>query len=159
VMAVYIHDTNIISPLGFTTKDNFQALLSGKSAIEKVFINDAIGTIYTGKINNQLFETHFQSINTDFKGSRIESLLVAALYPIIKKHPVKDDSVLIFSTTKGNVSALAENQLNNAFITKTVHQINTYFGFKNEPIVVSNACVSGVMALSIAKRMIESGAF
>lgn len=158
-MAVYIHSSNCISPLGFTTKDNFQALLSGRSAIEKIFINDAIGTIYAGTINNQLFDAHFQSIDTHFNGSQIEKLLIAALYSVIKEHPVKPDSVLIFSTTKGNISALAANQLNDAFIPKTIHNINTYFGFKTEPVVISNACVSGVMALSIAKRLIESGAF
>src|SRR5690606_7768019 len=117
------------------------------------------GTIYAGTINNQLFDAHFQSIDTLFSGARIEKLLIAALHPLINKHCIKNDSVLLFSTTKGNISALAENQLNDAFIPTTIHNINTYFGFKTEPIVISNACVSGVMALSIAKRLIESGAF
>ena len=30
--------------------------------------------------------------------------------------------------------------------------IKNAFGFKQQPIVVSNACVSGVLALSVAKR-------
>jgi 3-oxoacyl-[acyl-carrier-protein] synthase-1 len=34
-----------------------------------------------------------------------------------------------------------------------------FFGFKTKPIVVSNACVSGVMALAVAKNMILSGKY
>lgn len=154
-MAVFIHDTNIISPSGFSTEDNFQKILSGKSAIEKVFIDDKIGSVYAGKINDELFNHHFQSINTDFQGSRIEKLLLAALSPIVEKNPIKADSVLILSTTKGNISALAKNDLNGAFIDQFAKNINSYFGFKTEPIIVSNACTSGVMALSLAKRFIE----
>lgn len=154
-MAVFIHNTNIISPLGFSTEDNFQKILSGKSAIEKVFIDDKIGSVYAGKINDELFNHHFQSINTDFQGSRIEKLLLAALSPIVQKNPIKADSVLILSTTKGNISALAKNDLNGAFIDQFAKNINSYFGFKTEPIIVSNACTSGVMALSLAKRFIE----
>ena len=158
-MAAFIHDTNIISPLGFSTSDNFQKILSGKSAIEKVFINDKIGSVYAGKINDELFNNHFQSINADFKGSRIEKLLITALSPIVEKNPIKDDSVLILSTTKGNIAALANNDLSGAFIDKLVQNINSYFGFKNEPIVVSNACTSGVVAISLAKRFIEMEQF
>jgi len=154
-MAVFIHDTNIISPLGFSTDDNFQKILSGKSAIEKVFINDKIGSVYAGKINDELFNNHFQSINADFKGSRIEKLLIAALSPVVEKNPIKDDSVLILSTTKGNIAALANNNLSGAFIDQLAKNINSYFGFNTEPIVVSNACTSGVVAISLAKRFIE----
>jgi len=34
-----------------------------------------------------------------------------------------------------------------------------YFGFTTEPIVVSNACVSGVLAVAVAKRMMQSGVY
>jgi 3-oxoacyl-[acyl-carrier-protein] synthase-1 len=67
--------------------------------VEKVFIDDKIGSVYAGKINDELFNHHFQSINTDFQGSRIEKLLLAALSPIVQKNPIKADSVLILSTS------------------------------------------------------------
>ena len=158
-MAVYIHDSSIISPLGFSTKANFNALLQGKSAIEKVFINDTIGSVFCGKINDDDFNSYFKTIDDRFEGTRIEKLLIAALSPIVEKNPVKNDSVLILSTTKGNIQALANNDLNGAFIDQLAQNINSYFGFKTEPIVVSNACVSGVMALSVAKRFIDMELF
>lgn len=158
-MAVYIHDSSIISPLGFSTKANFNALLQGKSAIEKVFINDTIGSVFCGKINDDDFNSYFKTIDDRFEGTRIEKLLIAALSPIVEKNPVKNDSVLILSTTKGNIQALANNDLNGAFIDQLAQNINSYFGFKTEPIVVSNACVSGVIALSVAKRFIDMELF
>ena len=158
-MAVFIHDTHIISPLGYSTEANFNALLQGKSAIKEVFINDSCGTIFAGKIDDASFEDHFKTIDNSFDGSRIEKLLIAALHPLIQDTKRNDRIVLILSTTKGNISALAQDDLEQAFITNLAQNINTYFQFKTEPIVVSNACVSGVMALSIAKRFIEMDAF
>lgn len=158
-MNVFIHDTHIISPLGFSTKANFDALLSEKSGIAEVFINETIGSVFAGKINDEAFNQHFQSIDKNFKGPRVEKLMIAALSPVIQKNPVLENAVLILSTTKGNIQALSQNTVNAAFITQTVQNINTYFGFKTQPIVVSNACVSGVMALSVAKRMMEMNQF
>lgn len=158
-MAVFIHDSSIISPLGFSTETNFNALLQGKSAINKVFINDSCGTIFAGKIDDVSFENHFKTIDASFNGSRIEKLMIAALHPLVQDQKINDRTVLILSTTKGNSTALGHNDLEQAFITHLAQNINTYFHFQTEPIVVSNACVSGVMALSIAKRFIEMDAF
>lgn len=158
-MAVFIHDSSIISPLGFSTETNFNALLQGKSAINKVLINDSCGTIFAGKIDDVSFENHFKTIDASFNGSRIEKLMIAALHPLVQDQKINDRTVLILSTTKGNSTALGHNDLEQAFITHLAQNINTYFHFQTEPIVVSNACVSGVMALSIAKRFIEMDAF
>jgi len=158
-MEVYIHDTHIISPLGFGTPENFEAVVSGKTALAPVFMNDSIGTVYAAGINDEAFYNHFEGIDPKFKGSRIEKLMIAALKPVISKNKIKENSVLVISTTKGNIKALENNDLQAALITQLARSINDYFGFKTEPMVISNACVSGVMALSIAKRFIETGGF
>ena len=158
-MNVYIHDSHIISPLGFSTKDNFDALVSGKSGISELFVNQEIGTVFAAKINEERFNEHFSLIDPHFNGSRIEKLLIAALFPIVQKNNITPNTALILSTTKGNIQALAHNELQAAFITQTVANVATYFGFKTEPIVISNACVSGVMALSVAKRFIQMEQF
>lgn len=158
-MAVYIHDTHIISPLGFGTRENFEAVVSGKTGIAPVFMNDSIGSVYAARINDEVLDRYFQSIDATFKGSRIEKLLIAALTPVMAKNGITENTVLVLSTTKGNIKALENHDLQSAFITQLAQHINNYFGFKTEPLVVSNACVSGVMALSVAKRFIETGGF
>ncbi|PLX13661.1 MAG: beta-ketoacyl synthase, partial [Marinilabiliales bacterium] len=37
--------------------------------------------------------------------------------------------------------------------------INKALGFKNDPVLISNACISGVVALSVAKDYIEKGLY
>ena len=37
--------------------------------------------------------------------------------------------------------------------------IQEFFGFKHKPIIVSNACISGGLAVAIAKRFIQAGKF
>jgi len=158
-MEVYIHDTHIISPLGFGTSENFEAVVSGRTALAPVFINNSIGSVYAASINDTVFDRYFEDLDATFKGSRIEKLMIAALKPVISKNKIKENTVLVLSTTKGNIKALEKNNLESALITELALHINNYFGFKTEPIVVSNACVSGVMALSVAKRFIETGGF
>jgi len=42
-----------------------------------------------------------------------------------------------------------------AYLSELGKTIQNFFGFKNETIVLSNACVSGVLAISVAKRFIS----
>jgi len=84
-----------------------------------------------------------------------------ALEPIIKKSGVELNSktAFILSTTKGNVTALKEDSeasFNNVHLDVLAKNVSDFFQFKTQPIVVSNACVSGILAVSIAKRMIQS---
>ena len=80
-MNVYIHDSHIISPLGFGTQANFQALINGQSGVAPVFINDQIGSVYAATIDRNNFQSHIASFAINFDGSYVEQLLVAALIP------------------------------------------------------------------------------
>src|SRR5690606_14343603 len=91
-------------------------------------------------------------------GSRIEQLMIAALQSVIEKNPVREDSLLIVSTTKGNIKALEQFNITEAHLYPAAQNIQRYFGFKRKPVVVSNASVSGVMALSVAKKMLQMNA-
>src|SRR5690554_7712407 len=76
---VYIHDTHIISPLGFSVQENFDALLCGASGVSVVKMPEPIGRIFAGKIDDEAFEKYFRTISGSFSGSRIEQLMIAAL--------------------------------------------------------------------------------
>src|SRR5690606_8648929 len=69
---------------------------------------------------------------------------------------------LIISTTKGNIDVL-EKESNfpesRAYLSELGKTVQNFFGFKNEAIVFSNACVSGVLAISVAKRFISEGKY
>jgi len=80
---------------------------------------------------------------------------------LVERHLISDETAFILSTTKGNISLLKnKNTLpEGVFLSDLAQKIADFFEFKTKPIVVSNACVSGVMALAVAKNMILSGKY
>lgn len=153
---VFIKQTNCITPLGFDVASNWNAIQNLESGIRLHEQFGAFSNIYASCIPNSKINEHFQQIEknvADF--SRVEQLLISVMKPVIDSNGIQPNSVLILSTTKGNITALENNDLENAFLSQLAKKIADYFQFKTEPIVVSNACVSGVMALSVAKRMLQ----
>ncbi|WP_291149067.1 beta-ketoacyl-[acyl-carrier-protein] synthase family protein [Flavobacterium sp. UBA7680] len=159
---IYITETNCITPLGFDVESNVEAILRGDSGIQ--LHNDISlmpNSFYASIINDEKINSAFSKISTEIKYSRLEKMMILALEPIIKNSGVELNSktAFILSTTKGNVTALqndSEESFNNAHLDVLAKNISDFFRFKTQPIVVSNACVSGILAVSIAKRMIQS---
>lgn len=162
---IYITETNCITPLGFDVETNIEAILRGDSGIQ--LHNDISlmpSSFYASIIHDEKINSAFAKISTETKYSRLEKMMILALEPIIKKSGVKLNSktAFILSTTKGNVTALKNDSVesfNNAYLDVLAKNISDFFGFQTQPIVVSNACVSGILAVSIAKRMIQSELF
>ena len=74
--------------------------------------------------------------------------------------PRESNVIFIISTTKGNVDCL-ENSLEDTrcILASSANKIARYFGNNNTPIVVSNACISGVCAQIAAIRELLSGRY
>ena len=90
----------------------------------------------------------------------LEKMMICSLSQVIKDSNIEINNRvgLIISTTKGNIDALDENNpfpKERAYLSELGKSIQDFFSFKNEAIVVSNACVSGILAVAIAKRYIQ----
>jgi len=159
---IYITETNCITPLGFDVESNIEAILRGDSGIQlQNDISLMPNPFYASIISDEKINSAFAKISTDDKYSRLEKMMILALEPIIKNSGIKLNSktAFILSTTKGNVTALKDNSeesFNNAHLDVLAKNVADFFHFQTQPIVVSNACVSGILAVSIAKRMIQS---
>ncbi|TDP04119.1 beta-ketoacyl-[acyl-carrier-protein] synthase family protein [Flavobacterium sp. 245] len=159
---VYINETNCITPLGFDVDSNIEAILRGDSGIQlHQDISLMPNPFYASVIADEKIKSAFEKISTDTKYSRLEKMIILALEPMIKNSGVELNlkTAFILSTTKGNVTALrndSEESFQNAHLDVLAQNIANFFGFKTTPIVVSNACVSGILAISVAKRMIQS---
>lgn len=159
---IYITETNCITPLGFDVESNIEAILHGDSGIQ--LHNDVSlmpNSFYASIIKDEKINSAFAKISSESKYSRLEKMMILALEPIIKNSKVELNSktAFILSTTKGNVTALKDNSeesFNNVHLDVLAKNVADFFGFKTQPIVVSNACVSGILAVSVAKRMIQS---
>lgn len=160
---IYITDYNCVTPLGFNVDSNWNALLEGKSGVALHKIIDNQDAFYASMIDseklNEEFNRFFAQNTINF--TRLEKMLLLSLLPLVEKHTVSKDTAFLLSTTKGNISLL-KNQSElpeGVYLSKLAQKIADFFGFKTKPIIVSNACVSGVMAISVAKNMIQAGKY
>ncbi|UTX46994.1 beta-ketoacyl synthase N-terminal-like domain-containing protein [Chryseobacterium sp. MA9] len=160
---IYITDYNCVTPLAFNVDSNWNALLEGKSGVALHKIIDNQEAFYASMIDSQKLDEEFNRFFTQntINFTRLEKMLLLSLQPLTEKHALSEDTALILSTTKGNISLL-KNQSElpeGVYLSKLAQKIADFFGFKTKPIVVSNACVSGVMAISVAKNMIQAGRY
>ncbi len=157
---VFISDTNCITPLGFGVATNLAAIERGKSAVQKHEDAQFSDRPFFGSIiETKNIEAAFASLTSAGEFSRLEKMLILAMHPIVKSPP-GNRTGFILSTTKGNISALGKSVT--APEVHLGHLANTIAGFFNiqtRPIVISNACVSGIMAVAAAKRFIQAGTF
>ena len=157
-MIVKIADT-IISPLGCSTEENYQAVKAGCSALREYHWED-------------LPEPFVASLREGerWKGNdvltRFETLVIGAINQILPQIDFDISSprvIIILSTTKGNVDLLEGREGTPAdsspYPGETARKIAAHFGNPNRPIVVSNACISGLCAQIAAVRALESGRY
>jgi 3-oxoacyl-[acyl-carrier-protein] synthase-1 len=158
---IYITDYNCITPLGFDVSSNWNNLVKRNSgvALHKVIENQE--AFYASIIDTEKLNEEFNN-KFDSQGfTRLEKMFLLSLKPLVEKHSITEETAFILSTTKGNISLL-KNQTElpeGAYLSNLAQKIADYFGFKTKPIVVSNACVSGVMAIAVAKNMILAGKY
>lgn len=161
---IFITSDNILSPLGFTSAENFEQLSKTVSGIKK-HENAAMSEqpFYASLFEN--FEGPVK--NSYISYTKFEQLLIASITDALKGSAVdKSDkrTILIISSTKGNISLL-ETETNGTALKKrlALHHsaklITEYFGFVNQPIVISNACISGLLAIITGMRLIQSGQY
>lgn len=161
IKSVYITDTNCVTPLGFDVTSNWEALLKGQSGIGLHEKMGMLESFYASVIDSEQLNTAFFGISEESHFTKLEKMLILALAPIIGQHKITNRTAFVFSTTKGNISLLEnENcEIEAAHLSALAKKISAFFGFTTEPIVVSNACVSGVLAIAVAKRMLQSGVY
>ncbi|MBU2974571.1 beta-ketoacyl-[acyl-carrier-protein] synthase family protein [Zobellia sp. B3R18] len=158
---VYLSHNNIVSAYGFDSAsavDSIKNKVTGLTLVDdsKVLPNP----FYSSLIHQENLESEFQKLDSKEAHTRLEQILLVSLADTLKKSGIEltERVGLIVSTTKGNIDVLdADSPFdeNRAYLGELGKKIETFFGFKNEAIVLSNACVSGVLALAVAKRLIH----
>lgn len=163
---VYITDYHCVTPLGFDVQSNWKALLEGKSGVASHTVLKNHKAFYVSKIDSEKLDSEFnQSFsrlqNNPSGFTRLEKMFLLSLKPLVNRHHISEETGFILSTTKGNISTLKNHVTipEAAYLAHLAQKIADFFGFKTKPIVISNACVSGVMAISVAKNMIQAGRY
>jgi 3-oxoacyl-[acyl-carrier-protein] synthase I len=160
--AVYISGTNCITPLGFDVASNVEHIENGVSGIQKHTNLALMPTDFYSAIVDELFLNKAFSCISEVNYTKLEKMMILALAPIVKNPKAGFDSrtAFILSTTKGNITALERQQpIEKAHLSQLAQTVADFFGFTTPPIVVSNACVSGILAVSVAKRLIQANLY
>ncbi len=170
---VFVISDNIITSLGFTTAENFSQI---KKNISGLTICDAPALTPSplplsrvdNAILNQQFSARIKDSRPDLADqafTRLEKMFILSIGEALEqagKDFTGTNTLLILSTTKGNIELLEKEKkekfpADRIFLWKMAEVIHDFFRFGNKPVIVSNACISGVLALGLASRYIQSG--
>jgi 3-oxoacyl-[acyl-carrier-protein] synthase I len=150
--AVWLIAENVVSPLGNNTVENYHNMLDGISGVSLqpagVWADEAV---YAGAVSSSAFP--------NFEGeSRLELISRMALHRAgAGRRLPPERTIFILSTTKGNIDQLGQD-LPRLHLHETAAYLAGAIGLKHS-LVVSNACISGVLALIVAKRYLEAGVY
>lgn len=133
----YIIADNIISPLGETSEENYLSVKSGRSGIRAY--EPGTCNIPEGFNASLLFE--------DFETLALKSAQKAIGNVQLELKGKR--TAFILSSTKGNIEE-------NISLADSAQRIASQLGIDAKPIVVCNACISGLSALILGNRLIDS---
>jgi len=166
---------NIITSLGFSSEENINGILDGKIGItdhQDVSLSNSpinLSLVDTNLLNNR-FEYVLRTNNQNFPDgsfTRLEKLFILSIHDALSKSDFNHREkrvLLVISSTKGNIDLLEERykaKFNHKrlFLWELGKVIGNFFGFINPPLIISNACISGALAIAIASRWIQKGLY
>lgn len=163
---VNVLSSGIISSLGFSTDENFLALIEKKSGVQRKHFFFSEEKIPVCKIEDEqiklVFNNAFEADVSFF--TKLEQLALLSISEAVNKLDIdwkwENPRIgFIFCTVKGNVDKIQakvpfSNQ-NELLLSQPAEKIASFLGLVNSPVILSNACISGLQGLIVAKRMLE----
>lgn len=150
----YIIADNIISPLGETSEDNYLSVKSGRSGIrayEPGTCNIPEG--FTASLLFEDFETlALKSAQKAIANAQKNIGNAQKAMGNVQLELKGKRTAFILSSTKGNIEE-------NISLADSAQRIASQLGIDTKPIVVCNACISGLSALILGNRLIDSGLY
>jgi 3-oxoacyl-[acyl-carrier-protein] synthase-1 len=168
---------DILSPLGYQIDPsapdrlrlNFEAVRQGRSAVRTYQPGEhpavaglqeaAHASLFPEGAIEELFRATFGRNGREAGYSRLEQMAILSADAALRRLPTPTDgarTLFVLSSTKGNVAALATPD-GDATLGASARRIAAFFHSELTPVVVSNACISGVCAQIAAARALRSG--
>jgi 3-oxoacyl-[acyl-carrier-protein] synthase-1 len=166
-MRIFSIAEQMITGLGCTLDENFQALAQGTSGLTQHHLS-ALGdsAFVLSSVDRTKLARFSDALNLPSTFTHLETLLATSMRLAIKNCPFApaDPRVLVvIASTKGNIDLIDQEgpypDEHPIHLTSTAKRIQDYFGFAHTPLVLSHACTSGLMAVIMASRLIETGQY
>ena len=161
----HILATNVTSPIGMTTEENYRSVLASRSALRRYEGIWGLPEPFTASL---FTDEQLRALSIDGL-TRFESLVVHSIREALSQLPSIDftakNVIFILSTTKANVELLSIDGIADVSSAKVslpgeaARHIATHLGITTEPVIVCNACISGVAAIILAQRLLDGGAY
>jgi 3-oxoacyl-[acyl-carrier-protein] synthase I len=157
---VFVVSDNILSPLGENTESNMSALKEGRSGIRQH---------QSGLSDEPFYASLFSSGNKtgDRFKTAFEQIVYRSAYEAMKNARPDTDSKktgFILSSTKGNIGLIENGEEgtvdeNRIALHSSAGIIAESLGIRTKPLVISHACISGLLAMITGMRLIQSGVY
>jgi 3-oxoacyl-[acyl-carrier-protein] synthase-1 len=145
-MSTYISSASLITPIGIGISENFTSLKNNISGI-KLYNNVGFNgeSLYLSKINS-------------IKKDRFYNILDLGCKELKKNYDrkilVSSKTLIIISTTKADIDIFPNNPFSEIenFLKKELE-------IRQSPLIISNACISGVVAINHGVNLVNSKQF
>lgn len=163
---IFTSYSNIISPLGFSTAENYRAVANSEVGVKKLLLPFSADPFCVAKIADENIKEQFSKLADPKEHTKLEQLSILSIQNVIDQSGINitdNRTLLIYSTTKGNIDIL-ENAYQHidskrAYLPAFAKHLQSYFKLAHTPVVLSNACISGILAIIVAKRFIEQSTY
>jgi len=165
---VYIAGDNVITSLGFSTAENIRKISENVCGITRSDDKRISRTpVPVALVDSDRLEKEFAKIPSKKQYTRLEKLAILSIRDALLGSgvdPSDKRTGIIFSTTKGNIDLLDPDMASRyedhrIHLWSAAHEIQQQIGNPNTPIVISNACISGSLAVLVGQRLINNGKF
>lgn len=151
--------TDILCSLGLGVDPCWNEIEKGNSGIKQFEDNTGL-SYYAGKINEQ----QRKAANNGHLGvlSLFEQLCCRSVERVLRQAGDaidRSETILILSTTKGNIDLLTHEDDERTLLYNSAMMIAGATGIQQKPIVISQACISGSVALLLAHRLLSAGRY
>ena len=151
--------TNIVSPLGMSSQENWRAVMQGWSALRRLENYKGIPLPFVASVftPEQVEELAIEGF-TRFESLAIHSIAEALTHTDLDVHGER--TIFILSTTKADVEELGFAEERDGDYHRpalSAQRIAEHIGIGGGAIVCCNACISGVSAQILADRLISAG--
>jgi 3-oxoacyl-[acyl-carrier-protein] synthase-1 len=172
---VFVGASNTITSIGFSTAEHVEQIKANQIGISIYPGGDLYPTpvplsLVDSRQLLDLFRVYLSKAKPDLQldlFTRSEMLHILSISDVLKNSGVniKDPrTLIILSTLKGNMDLLAKDRLpaiepDRVYLWKWGEFLGSFFNSPNRPLVVSSACVSGLLAILIGSRLIKAGTY
>jgi 3-oxoacyl-[acyl-carrier-protein] synthase-1 len=172
--AVYWVEDCALTPLAFTSEENYLLIKEGQTAVANqahFSLNDKpfFASLFTEEqrigLEDELLELrHTRAISIEYSNDLtwFETLCVLSIQEAVLNSKVDfstSKNLFILSSTKGNIELIDTPDDVRLPLQTTAQRILNACGINAFPLVVSNACISGVSAIVTAQRFLASGEY